>query len=234
MKKTTTKTTLHEKIQDYLSFVVKQPKGFVFSEKNHPQKNYNHNGNAESLNKLKTQYQNCTKCPLATQGRTNIVFGWGNPNAKLMLVGEGPGRDEDRQAIPFVGKAGQLLTKILAAINLKKDDVYITNVVKCRPPGNRAPQPNESEICKSILLLKEIEIIKPIIICTLGATAMQVFLGPHERITRARGRLFKFNNSLIIPTFHPAYLLRNPTKKRNVWSDMKTIAAALYKLQQKN
>lgn len=162
-------------------------------------------------------------------GRTQVVFGQGNPDTKLMFVGEGPGRDEDRQGAPFVGRAGQLLNKIIEAMKLERKDVFISNVVKCRPPNNRTPFPEESNICKKILLFKELDIIKPQIICTLGACATQALLGEDVKISNARGRFFKFNNYQVVPTFHPAYLLRNPDAKKDVWEDMKKILKTLNK-----
>jgi len=187
----------------------------------------NNKSKQQLLDKLKAKYQNCQNCPLHLQGRTQIVFGAGNPNTKLMFVGEGPGRDEDTQGFPFVGRAGKLLTKIIEAMNLKRSDVYISNVVKCRPPNNRAPLPNESDVCKNLILLKEIEIIKPKIICTLGSIATQAILGPQTRISKARSIFFEFGQSLVMPTFHPAYLLRNPPAKKEVWEDMQKIMKKL-------
>ncbi len=162
-------------------------------------------------------------CPLATQGRNTVVFGEGNPDARLMFVGEGPGRDEDMQGRPFVGRAGKLLNKIIEAMGLKREDVYITNVVKCRPPGNRAPLPEESGTCRPLFLFKQIEIIQPEVICTLGATAMKGLFNQDLRISKVRGTFLEFNGTTVMPTFHPAYLLRNPAAKRFVWDDMKKI-----------
>ena len=181
----------------------------------------------ERLNYIKQACVACTACPLAIQGRTQVVFGHGNANAKLMFVGEGPGRDEDAQGFPFVGRAGQLLTKIIQAMGLERSDVYISNVVKCRPPNNRAPLPDESDTCKKIILLKELEIIKPKIICTLGATATQAILGDTVKISQVRGIFTNFNGYLVMPTYHPAYLLRNPIEKKTVWEDMKKILEIL-------
>ncbi|HBS48057.1 TPA: uracil-DNA glycosylase [Candidatus Dependentiae bacterium] len=181
----------------------------------------------EELNNLTIKCSTCTKCPLAKQGRTQTVFGYGNINTKLMFVGEGPGRDEDAQGKPFVGRAGKLLTKIIEAMKLKREDVYISNVVKCRPPENRTPLPSESQICKNLYLFKEISIIKPQIICTLGSCATQALLGEEIRIGKARGNFHTFDNILVMPTYHPAYLLRNPEEKRKVWEDMQKIIEKL-------
>ena len=145
-------------------------------------------------------------CPLATQGRNTVVFGEGNPDARLMFIGEGPGRDEDLQGRPFVGRAGKLLNKIIEAMGLKREDVYISNVVKCRPPGNRTPLPEESNTCRSLLLFKQIDIIKPEVICTLGATAAQGLFNRDLKISRIRGTFQDLNGIAVMPTFHPAFL----------------------------
>lgn len=168
----------------------------------------------------------CRRCKLHTLGRSRIVFGVGNPNADLMFVGEAPGADEDEQGIPFVGKAGQLLTKIIEAIDLKREDVYIANVIKCRPPGNRNPEPDEVETCEPFLF-RQIDVIKPKVIVTLGKFATQSTLRTLEPISRLRGRIFAYRGSTLIPTFHPAYLLRNPSSKREVWEDMKLVKTLL-------
>ena len=209
--------------KEFINFLKKQPDGYVYSEKKD-----NNNNNKEKLEELKTKYKNCEKCPLAKQGRNQVVFGKGNPNAKLMFIGEGPGRDEDKQGEPFIGRAGKLLTKMIEAMKLTRENIYISNVVKCRPPNNRAPLPEESQSCKNLILFKEIEIIQPKIICCLGASAMQAILGNDMKISKARGTFFeqKFSNQIkikVIPTFHPAYLLRNPSAKRQVWEDLQKI-----------
>lgn len=178
---------------------------------------------AQALEQLFAPYKSCTQCPLGKQGRTQVVFGEGNTNARLMFVGEGPGRDEDLQGRPFIGRAGKLLNKIIEAMKMKREDIYISNVVKCRPPNNRTPLPAEGQTCASLLLFKEIEIIKPSIICTLGACATQLLIGPTTRISQVRGKFHFFADTLLIPTYHPAYLLRNPEAKRVVWEDMKKI-----------
>jgi DNA polymerase len=164
----------------------------------------------------------CTRCKLHTLGRHQVVFGVGNPNAELMFVGEAPGADEDMQGVPFVGKAGQLLTKIIEAINLTRDQVYIANVIKCRPPGNRNPEPDEVEQCEPFLF-RQIDAIRPRVIVALGKFAAQSLLRSAEPISKLRGREFPFRDAILIPTFHPAYLLRNPSSKREVWDDMKRV-----------
>jgi uracil-DNA glycosylase len=168
----------------------------------------------------------CQRCKLHTLGRTQVVFGVGNPNADLMFVGEAPGADEDEQGEPFVGRAGQLLTKIIEAIGLKRDDVYIANIIKCRPPGNRNPEPDEVEQCEPFLF-RQVEAIKPKVIVALGKFAAQSLLRTSDPITRLRGRSFNYRGATLIPTFHPAYLLRNPSSKREVWEDMKRVRAIL-------
>jgi DNA polymerase len=168
----------------------------------------------------------CTRCKLHTLGRTQVVFGVGNPEAKLMFVGEAPGADEDEQGIPFVGRAGQLLTKIIEAIDLRREDVYIANVIKCRPPQNRNPEPDEVASCEPFLF-QQIDAIKPKVIVALGKFGAQTLLRTDDPISRLRGRVFEFRGARLIPTFHPAYLLRNPPAKREVWEDMKLVRELL-------
>ncbi len=174
---------------------------------------------------LEKEFQDCRLCGLC-QTRTQVVFGSGSPFAKLMFVGEAPGFDEDRQGKPFVGLAGQLLTKIIEAMKLSREDVYIANCLKCRPPQNRSPLPSEIVTCKPILL-RQIEIIQPKVICALGKFAAQTLLSSEESITRMRGRFFDWNGIKVMPTFHPAYLLRNPADKKLVWEDVQKIMRAL-------
>ena len=174
----------------------------------------------EALAAVRADIGECTRCKLHALGRTQIVFGVGNPNADLMFVGEAPGADEDIQGIPFVGRAGQLLTKIIEAIALTRDDVYIANVIKCRPPQNRNPEPDEVETCEPFLF-RQIDIIKPKVIVALGKFAAQALLRTLDPISRLRGRVYDYRGAKLIPTFHPAYLLRNPSSKREVWEDMK-------------
>ncbi len=167
----------------------------------------------------------CTLCP----SRKNLVFGSGNPTATLMFVGEGPGADEDEQGLPFVGRCGQLLTKIIEAMNLKREDVYIANVVKCRPPQNRVPTPEEISIC-SPFLRQQIEAVAPEMIVALGATASLTLVSGHKQLAPIRGKLQKltWNESIqVMPTYHPAYLLRNPPAKKIVWDDMKIVMGQL-------
>jgi DNA polymerase len=177
---------------------------------------------------LKTEIgPDCRRCKLQGLGRKQVVFGVGNPDADLMFVGEAPGADEDEQGEPFVGRAGQLLTKIIEAIGLKRADVYIANIIKCRPPGNRNPEPDEVEQCEPFLF-RQVEAIKPRVIVALGKFAAQSLLRTTEPITRLRGRSFNYRGATLIPTFHPAYLLRNPASKREVWEDMKKVRAILH------
>ena len=181
---------------------------------------------AEALAAVRDDIGDCTRCKLHALGRTQIVFGVGNPDADLMFVGEAPGGDEDVQGIPFVGRAGQLLTKIIEAIDLARDDVYIANVIKCRPPGNRNPEPDEIAQCEPFLF-RQIEIIKPKVIVKLGKFAAQTLLGTDAPISRIRGRVFDYRGAKLVPTFHPAFLLRNPAAKREVWEDMKLVRRLL-------
>ena len=177
----------------------------------------------EALRTLREEIgPDCSRCKLHTLGRTQVVFGVGNPSADLMFVGEAPGADEDIQGEPFVGRAGQLLTKIIEAIGLKREDVYIANVIKCRPPGNRNPEPDEVEQCEPFLF-RQIDTVKPKVIVALGKFAAQCLLRTNDPITRIRGREFKYRDAILIPTYHPAYLLRTPSAKREVWEDMKRV-----------
>jgi DNA polymerase len=181
---------------------------------------------AAALVAVRTEIGDCTRCKLHAQGRKQIVFGVGNPDADLMFVGEAPGGDEDIQGIPFVGRAGQLLTKIIEAIDLKREEVYIANVIKCRPPGNRNPEPDEVATCEPFLF-QQIDIIKPKVIVALGKFAAQALLRTLDPISRLRGRVYDYRGAKLIPTFHPAYLLRNPASKREVWEDMKLVRRLL-------
>jgi uracil-DNA glycosylase len=168
----------------------------------------------------------CTRCKLHALGRTQVVFGVGNPNADLMFVGEAPGADEDQQGVPFVGRAGQLLTRIIEAIALTRDAVYIANVIKCRPPQNRNPEQDEVDTCEPFLF-QQIDIIRPKVIVALGTFAARALLGSLDSISRLRGRVFDYRGAKLVPTFHPAYLLRNPSSKREVWEDMKLVRSLL-------
>ncbi len=175
----------------------------------------------ESLEDISAHLGDCQRCTLC-RSRTRIVFGVGDPQARLMFIGEGPGQDEDRAGEPFVGAAGQLLNRIIDAIKLSRTDVYIANVVKCRPPGNRLPEPEEIATC-SPFLRRQIAAIRPLFICTLGSCAAQTLLKTSEAVSRLRGRFFDYEGIRVLPTFHPAYLLRYPEKKREVWEDMKLL-----------
>ena len=178
-----------------------------------------------SLDEVRKEMGNCQRCKLH-QTRRTLVFGEGDESAKLMMIGEGPGYDEDVQGKPFVGKAGQLLTRILEAIHLRRDEVYIANIIKCRPPQNRNPESDEIQSC-SPFLLKQIEAIKPKIICAMGTFAAQTLLQTDAKISTLRGRFHDLRGIRVMPTYHPAYLLRNPERKKDVWEDMKQIAECL-------
>ena len=178
-----------------------------------------------TLAEVRKEIGDCKRCKLH-RARKTIVFGEGNEKARLMFIGEGPGYDEDVQGRPFVGKAGQLLTKIIQSINLQREEVYIANIVKCRPPQNRNPEPDEIQSCHPFLM-KQIHAIQPEIICALGTFSAQTLLKTDTKITALRGRFFDIERMMVIPTYHPAFLLRNPERKREVWEDMKKIAEFL-------
>ncbi len=181
---------------------------------------------AEALARLRTDtIGDCRRCGLAPT-RTNVVFGVGNPRAELVFVGEAPGAEEDAQGVPFVGKAGQLLTKIIEAMGLRRDDVYIANIIKCRPPGNRNPQPEEIASCEPFLIA-QLEIIAPKVICALGTFAAHTLLNTKDPISRLRGRWHAYQGVPLMPTFHPAYLLRNPAEKKTVWADVQAVMERL-------
>ena len=181
----------------------------------------------ESLDDIKTDIgPACMRCKLCTLGRSQIVFGVGNPKARLMFVGEAPGEEEDKRGEPFVGRAGQLLTKIIEAIGLSREQVYIANVIKCRPPENRNPEPDEVAACEPYLF-RQIDVIRPAVIVPLGKFAAQCLLKTTDPITRLRGRRFDYRGTTLIPTFHPAYLLRTPAAKREGWADLKLVRAIL-------
>jgi len=175
----------------------------------------------ETFEQIHAEIGDCTRCPLHEE-RTHVVHTEGNRKARLMFVGEAPGADEDAQARPFVGRAGQLLTKIIEAIGLKREEVLIGNVNRCRPPGNRAPMPDEAAACKPFLL-REIAVAQPEVIVVLGNTAMKNLLDTREGITKQRGRFQEYQGIKVMPTFHPAYLLRDPSKKRETWEDLKKV-----------
>ena len=178
------------------------------------------------LDAIRTKVAACTRCRELAETRKQTVFGVGNPRARLVFLGEAPGADEDREGIPFVGRAGQLLTKIIEACTLSRDDVYILNILKCRPPGNRAPQPQEVSNCRDYLL-RQLEIIRPEFICCLGAVAAQNLLDTTTPIGQLRGRIHQFGQIKVVATYHPAYLLRNQSAKRLTWDDMKMLMRAM-------
>ena len=175
---------------------------------------------AEALADIRADIGECTRCKLHTLGRHQIVFGTGSMTAELMFVGEAPGADEDLQGVPFVGRAGQLLTKMIEAMGLRRDDVYIANVLKCRPPGNRNPEPDEIQTCQPFLF-RQLASIQPKVVIALGAFAARTLLDTQEPISRLRGRVFDFRGAKLIPTFHPSFLLRSPGNKREAWEDLK-------------
>lgn len=194
-----------------------------------PEETKNNNSDQkESLLALKETVTQCTKCSELAKTRKNVVFGAGNARARLVFVGEAPGHDEDLQGLPFVGRAGQLLTKIIESIGLTRQNVFICNVLKCRPPGNRNPLPEEITNCESYLF-RQLDILQPEMICALGAFAAQTLLKTNTSISALRGRFHEYRGTKLICTFHPAYLLRNPHDKRKVWEDMKMIRAELAK-----
>jgi len=195
------------------------------SRKSHPMESWT---TTTSLGALDSAINQCLKCPLG-QTRTRFVFGVGNPNATLMLIGEAPGADEDLQGEPFVGRAGQLLNKILEAIQFKREDVYICNILKCRPPGNRKPQSNEVEQCIPYLK-KQIALVKPRLILCLGLTAAENLLHTSESLGNLRGRVMRFEGTPLMVTYHPAALLRNPNWKRPAWEDVQAARALHDKL----
>ncbi len=176
---------------------------------------------SETLESIHADLGDCRRCKLA-RGRNRIVFGDGNPKAKLVFIGEGPGVEEDRKGQPFVGAAGQLLTRIIEAIKSSRNQVYICNIIKCRPPGNRNPEPDEITTCFPFLE-RQIATIQPDFIIALGTFAAQTLLGTTTPISRLRGRFHEYKGIKVVPTYHPAYLLRNPDKKRDVWEDMKML-----------
>jgi DNA polymerase len=180
----------------------------------------------EVIEAVRDDLGECTRCKLVGLGRKQIVFGVGNPSADLMFVGEAPGADEDTQGVPFVGRAGQLLTKMIEAMGFKRDEVYIANVLKCRPPGNRDPEPDEVASCEPFLF-RQIASIQPKVIVALGAFAARALLKTQDPISRLRGRVFDYRGAKLIPTFHPSYLLRSPGEKGKAWEDLKTALAIM-------
>jgi DNA polymerase len=183
-------------------------------------------GDKSPLTVIREDLGDCTRCKLANLGRKQIVFGVGSPTADLMFVGEAPGADEDIQGEPFVGRAGQLLTKIIEAMGLTRGDVYIANVLKCRPPGNRNPEPDEVAKCQPFLF-RQIETVNPKVMVALGTFAAQALLDTKDSISKLRGRAWPCRGRLLVPTFHPAFLLRSPERKRDTWDDMKLVLRIL-------
>lgn len=179
----------------------------------------------DTLERIREDIGDCTRCKLH-KGRTNIVFGVGNPKAALVFVGEGPGHDEDVQGEPFVGRAGKLLTQMIEAMGLHREDVYICNVVKCRPPENRLPERDEITVC-SPFLARQLAVLQPKVICCLGACSAQTLLETNQGISRFRGEWFDYRGAKLIATYHPAYLLRNPNAKGEVWKDLQKVMSAL-------
>ena len=181
---------------------------------------------AEALAAIKEDIGDCTRCPLAYAGRRTIVFGDGDANARLMFVGEGPGADEDTSGVPFVGKAGQLLNNMIQAMGLKREQVYIANIVKCRPPANRVPEPVEANTCDQFLL-QQIDVVQPQIVVALGATAAMYLLGVKQSLSALRGRWHRCRGAKLAVTYHPAFLLRDPRMKSEAWKDLQMVMAEM-------
>jgi len=182
-------------------------------------------GDEHDLEAVRTELGDCRRCPLGDR-RQHLVFGEGNPSAELVFVGEAPGADEDAQGRPFVGRAGQLLTKIIAAMGLKREEVYICNILKCRPPGNRNPLPDEIAACEPFLI-RQLGVIRPRVICAMGSIAAHSLLKSESPISVLRGRFHSYQGIPLMPTYHPAYLLRNPGAKKQVWEDVQLIMKRL-------
>jgi len=181
---------------------------------------------AAALRAIQEEIGDCTRCPLAYAGRRKIVFGDGSPTARLMFVGEGPGADEDAQGVPFVGKAGQLLNNMIAAMGLARAEVYIANIVKCRPPGNRVPEPVEANTC-SQFLLRQIDVVQPEVMVALGSTAATYLLGVKQSLSSLRGRWHTCRGAKLAVTYHPAFLLRDPNQKAEAWKDLQMVMREL-------
>jgi len=175
-----------------------------------------------ALRLIREDLGDCTRCVLHKQGRKQIVFGVGNPRAEIMFIGEAPGADEDQQGEPFVGRAGQLLNNMISAMGIRREDVYIANIIKCRPPGNRTPEREECETC-SPFLMRQITAVKPKIIVALGAVAAKTLLGVNDAMVNLRGRIYDFRNTKLAVTYHPAYLLRDPRQKKEAWKDLQMV-----------
>ena len=183
-----------------------------------------HRGDA--LKEIQTEIGDCTRCALAYAGRHKIVFGDGDPGARLMFVGEGPGADEDASGLPFVGKAGQLLNNMIGAMGLKREEVYIANVVKCRPPGNRVPEPAEANTCDQFLL-RQMDVVQPEVVVALGATAAMYLLGVKQSLVSLRGKWHRCRGAKLAVTYHPAFLLRDPRQKAEAWKDLQMVMAEM-------
>jgi uracil-DNA glycosylase len=180
----------------------------------------------DALKAIQVEIGNCTRCPLAYAGRNKIVFGDGDPGARLMFVGEGPGADEDASGLPFVGKAGQLLNNMIGAMGLKREEVYIANVVKCRPPGNRVPEPVEANTCDQFLL-RQMDVVQPEVVVALGATAAMYLLGVKQSLVALRGKWHSCRGAKLAVTYHPAFLLRDPRMKGEAWKDLQMVMAEM-------
>ncbi len=200
---------------------VQQARGVEYLHVDWPERQGSLSGRSLTLEQVREELGECTRCKLH-KGRKHIVFGVGDPKAWLVFVGEAPGADEDEQGEPFVGRAGQLLTRIIKAMKLTRDQVYICNIIKCRPPGNRNPEPDETASCEPFLV-GQLQAIKPKLICALGSFAAQILLRTKEPISKLRGRFYSYQGIPVLPTYHPAYLLRNPHEKKTVWEDMKLL-----------
>ncbi|HEY0759416.1 MAG TPA: uracil-DNA glycosylase [Acidisarcina sp.] len=181
---------------------------------------------ADALRVIREEIGECTRCPLAFAGRNKIVFGDGDPGARLMFVGEGPGADEDKTGIPFVGKAGQLLNNMINAMGLQREQVYIANIVKCRPPSNRVPEPEEAHTCTQFLF-RQIDVVRPEVIVALGSTAVTYLMGAKSALGALRGRVHPWRDAKLIVTYHPAFLLRDPNQKKAAWADLQIAMAEL-------
>lgn len=176
----------------------------------------------KALRAIREDIGDCTRCPLHKQGRKQIVFGVGNPRAEIMFIGEAPGADEDQQGEPFVGRAGQLLNNMISAMGIRREDIYIANIIKCRPPGNRTPEREECDTC-SPFLMRQIQVVKPKIIVALGAVAAKTLLGVNDAMVNLRGQIYDFKNTKLAVTYHPAYLLRDPRQKKEAWKDLQMV-----------
>lgn len=183
----------------------------------------------ELLNQLYAPYLKCKECPLGFAGRTTVVFGEGNPDADIMIIGEAPGAQEDLWGRPFVGRSGKLLDRIFQLVGLRREDIFISNIVKCRPPNNRKPLNVESGTCKNLFLLKQIEIIQPRVICTLGASALAGLVDQKIQMSAMRGIILDYKGSVLIPTYHPAYALRNPKEFKTLTADIQQAVNLLKK-----